>query len=291
MSNLHSVRQVDTTTTTITSETTTTKCNEGISHRDNTSSTGADTEHVEPSQSDVWGDAGDPSGSQRKYISVLSAFMLLTTWSTSSSNVLYPYTFGILGVAGGPLFMFLAFFVQWRATRWTVQAARATNAQTFGALGETLVRLFCSLFIVCFFLLCACANHRHHHAGNMQYCPGTPFLFVNVGNDVKVYFVVFCTNLMPPQLGRWGRILFEGSQILFQQLFLPVAIVLCAAAIQNIAANWEFASCNGNVVGFHGSQSIVELRAVLQSIGSTGPVKFSSALLKFCILPAFLGHL
>ena len=114
--------------------------------------------HVEPSAEDTWHDdekavglreAGSGTGhsKNKKYISVLSAFMIMTTWSTSSSNVLYPYTFGVLGVVGGPLLMLVAFFIQWKATRWTVQAARATHAETFGALGEALVWLF-HFFIV-----------------------------------------------------------------------------------------------------------------------------------------------
>ena len=155
--------------------------------------------HVEPDANDVWADGdggGDETRPRKKYISLLSAFMLLTTWSTSSSNVLYPYTFGVLGVVGGPLFMLVAFLVNWTATRWTVRAARATNSQTFGALGEALA-------------------------------------------------------------GRWGRVAFEGSQILFQQLFLPVAVVLCASAVQSLADYAGFASCNGNMAVLFAGVSFV----------------------------------
>ena len=125
--------------------------------------------------------------SQKKYASLLSVFMILTTWSTSSSNVLYPFTFGVLGVVGGPILMLLAFAIAYTATIWTVRSARAVGAKTFGELGFALA-------------------------------------------------------------GKNGRILFEGSQILFQQLFLPVAIVLCTGAAQSLAQGTEFASCNGNVV-------------------------------------------
>ena len=59
----------------------------------------------------------------RPHISLLSAFMMLTTWSTSSSNVLYAFTFGVLGVLGGPMLMLGAFLINWHATRWTVEAA------------------------------------------------------------------------------------------------------------------------------------------------------------------------
>lgn len=129
-----------------------------------------------------------------KHISLLSAFMILTTWSTSSSNVLYPYCFGVLGAVSGPIFMLVAFFVSWKITKWTVEAAILTGANTFGDLGNAL-------------------------------------------------------------LGSPGRLLFEGSQILFQQLFLPVAIVLSASACQSLAgvANGAaadvggFGACNGNV--------------------------------------------
>lgn len=57
-----------------------------------------------------------------------------------------------------------------------------------------------------------------------------------------------------------GQFIFEGSQILFQQLFLPVAIVLCAGSVQSLAGgettsgeqgdgdvSSHFADCNGNV--------------------------------------------
>ena len=128
--------------------------------------------------------------------------MILTTWSTSSSNVLYPYCFGVLGAFFGPLLMLLAFFVSWKITKWTVQAAIATRSETFGDLGSAL-------------------------------------------------------------LGWYGRILFEGSQILFQQLFLPVAIILVAGACQSLGGieKYEngvptdvsntadsFGACNGNIV-------------------------------------------
>ena len=150
-------------------------------------------------------DGGVPATSSGKHISLLSAGMLLTTWSTSSSNVLYPYTFGVLGVVGGPLMMFVAFYINWKSTRWCVAAARATRSETFGDLGAAL-------------------------------------------------------------LGRKGRVVFEGSQILFQQLFLPVAVVLCSGAVQSMLGGGNtnagtgngggggegtpspLASCNGNMV-------------------------------------------
>ena len=138
-------------------------------------------------------DGSGPATSSGKHISLLSAGMLLTTWSTSSSNVLYPYTFGVLGVVGGPLMMFVAFYINWKSTRWCVAAARATRSETFGDLGAAL-------------------------------------------------------------LGRKGRVVFEGSQILFQQLFLPVAVVLCSGAVQSMLGKGgegtpsPLASCNGNMV-------------------------------------------
>ena len=140
------------------------------------------------------------SKNDKRTISLLSAFMILTTWSTSSSNVLFPYTFGVLGVVFGPLLMSLAFLASWKMTRLTVQAARATRSSTFGDLGSNL-------------------------------------------------------------LGWHGRVLFEGSQILFQQLFLPVAIVLVSGAVQSLAGyenvvsadvNNPFSACNGNVVVLFG---------------------------------------
>jgi hypothetical protein len=132
-----------------------------------------------------------PSNMAPRHISVLSAFMILTTWSTSSSNVLYPFCFGVLGALGGPLAMLVTFFISWRVTRWTIEAALATGADSFPDLGAALA-------------------------------------------------------------GARGRWLFEGSQILFQQLFLPVAIVLCAGAVQDLAGVGEggggsFIACNGSV--------------------------------------------
>ena len=136
---------------------------------------------------------------RHQHISVLSAFMMLTTWSTSSSNVLYPFCFGVLGTVGGPLLMLTTFYISWTATRWTVEAALQTGADTFGALGLALA-------------------------------------------------------------GTKGRILFEGTQILNQQLFLPVAIVLCSGAVQSLLdakghmthenglGDTSFAACNGNMV-------------------------------------------
>ena len=47
-------------------------------------------------------------------VSVMSASVLLMTWSTSSSNVMYPWTYGVLGVLGGPMLMGAAFFINWQ---------------------------------------------------------------------------------------------------------------------------------------------------------------------------------
>lgn len=148
--------------------------------------------HQEPSAGEVWAQEDQDNNSRShsnapKRISLVSAYMILTTWSTSSSNVLYPYTFGVLGVAGGPLLMLIAFFVSWATTRWTIDAARMTGSETFGELGHAL-------------------------------------------------------------LGNKGRIIFEGSQILFQQLFLPVAIVISSATVQSLASYVGFTACNGDVV-------------------------------------------
>ena len=132
--------------------------------------------------------------SPSRHISVFSAWMMLTTWSTSSSNVLYPNVFGVLGVVGGPLMMLGAFFINWKITHWTVTAALETRAETFGDLGFALG-------------------------------------------------------------GRRGRLLMEGAQLLNQQVFMPVAIVLCVDALQNLAGagandggqGASLFECNGNV--------------------------------------------
>lgn len=128
------------------------------------------------------------------HISLFAAWMMLTTWSTSSSNVLYPTVFGRLGVVGGPVMMVCAFSISWKTTRWTIAAALETQSQTFGDLGHALG-------------------------------------------------------------GRGGRLLMEGAQLLNQQIFLPVAIILCAGAVQNLAGAGNndvgnavpFFTCNGTV--------------------------------------------
>jgi hypothetical protein len=116
-------------------------------------------------------------------LSLLDATALLCTWSTSSSNVMYPFVFGVLGVGGGPALMFAAFAVNWQCTRWTVRAARLTGARTLGDLGDHL-------------------------------------------------------------WGAKGRWCLEGSQMLFQQLFLPVALVFSAQSLQSLLG-W---GCNGNAI-------------------------------------------
>lgn len=128
----------------------------------------------------------DAKDTQDSGISAISAAVLLMTWSTSSSNVMYPWTFGVLGAYGGPLLMLVAFSINWYCTRWTIKVARATDARTLGDVGEFLA-------------------------------------------------------------GRSGRWILEGSQIAFQQLFLPVAIVMSAASIRSIAGAGGYASCKGNV--------------------------------------------
>ena len=96
--------------------------------------------------------------------------------SPHTTSVMYPWTYGVLGVVGGPLLMGAAFLINWQCTRWTIQAARATHSTTLGGLGEALY-------------------------------------------------------------GAKGRMLMEIPQLLFQQLFLPVAIVLSASALQSLAGN------------------------------------------------------
>ena len=54
------------------------------------------------------------SDADSKGISVMSASVLLMTWSTSSSNVMYPWTYGVLGVLGGPMLMGAAFLINWQ---------------------------------------------------------------------------------------------------------------------------------------------------------------------------------
>jgi len=127
---------------------------------------------------DVPKPCGDDHGQIKT--SKISAAMLLMTWSTSSSNVMYPWTYGVLGVVFGPMAMLFTFSISYFCTLWTIKAARATNSKTLGELGE------------------------------------------------KLY-------------GKPGRVVMEGSQIMFQQLFLPVAIVLSADCLKSLLKdqdNW-----------------------------------------------------
>jgi len=71
-------------------------------------------------------------------LSKWSAAILLMTWSTSSSNVMYPWTFGVLGVILGPILMLLVFGVSLRSTLWIVAAARHHESKTLGDLGESM---------------------------------------------------------------------------------------------------------------------------------------------------------
>lgn len=167
------------------------------------------------------------TGEEREYISLMSAFMMLTTWSTSSSNVLFPWCYGVLGLAGGPIFMLLSFFVNWTATRWTVDAAVATGSETFGDLGEALI-------------------------------------------------------------GWKGRFIFEGSQILFQQLFLPVAIVLCVGAVQSLTIDVGWTDCNGNVAVIFTAIGLVLIQVSRELENVTG-LAYVSAVLN-CIMTACIAY-
>jgi len=136
--------------------------------------------------------------------SKISAAMLLMTWSTSSSNVMYPWTFGVLGVIFGPLSMFFAFAVNYICTIWTIEAALRTGSKTLGELGQNL-------------------------------------------------------------FGMPGRILLEGSQLLFQQLFLPVAIVLSADALRSMLEQHDsWFGCNIHVTALFVVSALVLMQAAQQ---------------------------
>lgn len=147
-------------------------------------------------------------------MTVVDATILLCTWSTSSSNVMYPWTFGILGLIGGPLMMLFVFSINWLCTRFVIHATRKTNAQTFGELGDYL-------------------------------------------------------------WGNKGRFICEGSQILFQQLFLPVALVLSATTLQSLFSY----DCNGYAVMILVFIAMLLVQFLAQRIESTLILAYISVIL------------
>ena len=133
-------------------------------------------------------DAAPPRGGERGgTMSMRSAAAVLMTWSTSSSNVMYPWTFGVLGVGVGPLLMVCVFFATYRATSMVVEAALECRAVTLGDVGVHLA-------------------------------------------------------------GARGRAVLEGAQLLFQQLFLPVAIALSVDATRAVLRDAPWWQCNVRVV-------------------------------------------
>lgn len=163
-------------------------------------------------------------------MSMGSAAAVLMTWSTSSSNVMYPYCFGVLGVGLGPALMLLVFAASFRATRLVVDAALECGARTLGDVGA--------------------------HLG-----------------------------------GTRGRFCLESSQLLFQQLFLPVAVVLSVDAVQAVARDVPWYACNVRVVAlfagvaFGISQAAKRLGHVVACayLSVTGILLQTAALLSFCL--------
>jgi len=178
------------------------------------------------------GGRGGQSASEEEHgLGMVSAAMLLMTWSTSSSNVMYPWTFGILGLMTGPIFMLMAFACNYMATQYVIAYTLETKAKTLGELGR--------------------------HLG-----------------------------------GKWGEYVLAGSQILFSQLWLPVAVVLSVDAIQAVFPHNEWWQCNVNptlifvIMGFF-------LANVARNLGHAQVLAYISVgllfVMSFCLLLALMN--
>ena len=83
-------------------------------------------------------DAPPKAAGPARTLSTLGATAVLASWSTASSNVMYPWAYGVLGVGFGPV---VGLLVQGTATWVTIRVvrrARAEGCATFGELGARL---------------------------------------------------------------------------------------------------------------------------------------------------------
>lgn len=71
-------------------------------------------------------------------LSLFATTAILCTWSTTSSNVMYPYCYATLGLVLGPLLMMLTQAIMCGTAVVVVEAAHAAGATTLGELGFAL---------------------------------------------------------------------------------------------------------------------------------------------------------
>lgn len=71
-------------------------------------------------------------------LSLFATTAILCTWSTTSSNVMYPFCFATLGLVLGPLLMLLTQAIMCGTAVVVVEAAQASGATTLGELGFAL---------------------------------------------------------------------------------------------------------------------------------------------------------
>ena len=71
-------------------------------------------------------------------LSLFATTAILCTWSTTSSNVMYPFCYATLGLVLGPLLMMLTQAVMCGTAVVVVEAAQASGATTLGELGFAL---------------------------------------------------------------------------------------------------------------------------------------------------------
>ena len=77
-------------------------------------------------------------GAEPRRTSLFAATCLLATFSTTSSNVMYPFTYGQLGTVGGPLFGVMLQGAMCALAILTCRIAHRLRCQTFGELGRAL---------------------------------------------------------------------------------------------------------------------------------------------------------
>ena len=71
-------------------------------------------------------------------VSWIGASLILATFSTTSSNVMYPSCYGTLGYVLGPLLMVVVQGLGLLTSLRAIDAALEHNCATFGDLGEAL---------------------------------------------------------------------------------------------------------------------------------------------------------
>ena len=78
-------------------------------------------------------DAPPKAAGPARTLSTLGATAVLASWSTASSNVMYPWAYGVLGVGFGPV---VGLLVQGTATWVTIRVVRRARAEGCATFGE-----------------------------------------------------------------------------------------------------------------------------------------------------------